>query len=68
MDTSQEGMADFLSGMVVETLQELTDAGCIAMDNDETQSVASTTLGKIASHYYLDYTSVRLYALSHLGI
>jgi len=32
------------------------------MDNDETQSVASTTLGKIASHYYLDYTSVRLFS------
>jgi len=61
-DTSQEGVASFLSDLVVETLRELHDAGCIEMAADGAEAVETTTLGRIASHYYLDYTSVKLFA------
>jgi len=59
LDTSKEGMTDFLAALVERTLQDLEDCECIEMEED---SIKATTLGRIAGYYYLDYTTVHMFA------
>ncbi|KNC51125.1 activating signal cointegrator 1 complex subunit 3 [Thecamonas trahens ATCC 50062] len=59
-DTSEEGMAAFLSDVVARHLDELEEAQCVALselDNGESL-VEATPLGRIASYYYLHYTTM----------
>ena len=53
-------MPAYLADLIDATLADLECAGCVALD-DEAATVASTTLGKVASYYYLKYTTVALF-------
>lgn len=55
---SERDVNTHLSGMVETALQELEASGCV--DTDES-SVEPTQLGKIASFYYLQHGTVRLF-------
>ncbi len=56
-DTAPEAVQRYLLELVDSTLDELRDAGCVEMDEDDF-GVKPTVLGHIASYYYLDYQSV----------
>ena len=62
-DASVEGINTYLSELVDGVLQDLADARCIALD-DSLGTVAPQTLGRVASYYYLKYTTVRLFSHS----
>jgi activating signal cointegrator complex subunit 3 len=62
-DASVEGINTYLSELVDGVLQDLADARCIAVD-DSLGTVAPQTLGRVASYYYLKYTTVRLFSHS----
>ena len=40
---------------------DLENAGCVEVDPSDQLTVRPTTLGRIASYYYLKYTSVALF-------
>ncbi|KAM3573234.1 hypothetical protein VYU27_004769 [Nannochloropsis oceanica] len=56
-DTAPEAVQRYLLELVDGTLQELAEAGCVELDEDNF-GVKSTVLGQVASYYYLDYRSV----------
>eukprot|EP00026_Physarum_polycephalum_P000144 Phypoly_transcript_00144.p1 GENE.Phypoly_transcript_00144~~Phypoly_transcript_00144.p1 ORF type:complete len:2136 (-),score=361.95 Phypoly_transcript_00144:17-6424(-) len=58
-DTSTEAINKFLSEKVDSTLSDLETAHCITID--ETEEVTPQTLGRIASFYYLHYTTMKLF-------
>jgi activating signal cointegrator complex subunit 3 len=58
-DTSNEGVQEYLQNLSESVLGDLEAASCITMSDDFL--VAPTTLGLIASYYYLEYTSVGLF-------
>jgi pre-mRNA-splicing helicase BRR2 len=60
--TSQDHLRDFLSELVDTTIGDLEVSHCIEVDDDD--SVSFLNLGAIASHYYLRYTTVELFASS----
>lgn len=63
-ESSVEAVAEFLSGMVEATLADLENAGCVEVEESTTGTadvVRPTTLGHIASYYYLKYTTVALF-------
>lgn len=60
-DLSHEGINRFLSNLVDNTLADLEEAQCINVDAT-TGEVEPLTLGRIASYYYLDYTTVMMFA------
>ena len=62
-DASVDGVNNFLSDLVDGVFQDLGDARCIAVDDAE-GSVEPLTLGRVASYYYLKYTTVRLFSHS----
>eukprot|EP00898_Chlorokybus_atmophyticus_P000832 jgi/Chlat1/174/Chrsp1S03247 len=63
-DTSAQGLNAFLSDLVQNTLLDLEEAGCIEADGEDgvVSAVATLPLGRIASYYYLDYTTVALFS------
>ena len=64
-DGSDEGVAGYLSALVEATLADLQNAGCVEVllgdGPDGAAKVKATTLGHIASYYYLKYTTVALF-------
>lgn len=62
-DLSHEGINRHLSNLVDNTLADLEEAQCIEID-DTTGDLQPLTLGRIASYYYLDYSTVMMFANS----
>eukprot|EP00056_Hartaetosiga_gracilis_P020004 m.17114 g.17114 ORF g.17114 m.17114 type:complete len:2059 (+) comp8097_c0_seq2:2-6178(+) len=62
-DNSHEGINDFLTEMVEKCLSELDRSGCVLID-DETNTLEPTTLGRIASYYYLKHETMREFSTS----
>jgi activating signal cointegrator complex subunit 3 len=62
-DLSHDGINLFLSNLVDNTLADLEEAQCVLID-DMTGSLEPLTLGRIASYYYLDYSTVMMFANS----
>jgi activating signal cointegrator complex subunit 3 len=58
-DTSPQGVEDYLLGLVEATVKDLEAAGCVAIQDDN--DLICTTLGHIASYYYVDYRTVGLF-------
>jgi activating signal cointegrator complex subunit 3 len=58
-DTTVESFNKYLSDMVDTTLADLESAQCIVIEDE--MNVAPLTLGRIASYYYLHYTTVKLF-------
>eukprot|EP00727_Mastigamoeba_balamuthi_P005510 m51a1_g1579 putative activating signal cointegrator 1 complex subunit 3 (2006) ;mRNA; r:104604-111515 len=55
---SDDSVSVFLSGIVGDAVTELSNAGCIEVDGVD---IVPTTLGKIASYYYLKHETVSLF-------
>jgi activating signal cointegrator complex subunit 3 len=62
-DLSHEGINRHLSNLVDNTLADLEEAQCIEIE-DTTGDIEPLTLGRIASYYYLDYSTVMMFANS----
>ncbi|CAM9493706.1 unnamed protein product [Ectocarpus sp. 12 AP-2014] len=74
-DTSTEGVQKHLLGLVESTLADLEDAGCIELGGDAgggmgdgggggtagDEEVLATPLAMVASRYYLDYRTMKLF-------
>ncbi|GBG84220.1 hypothetical protein CBR_g38192 [Chara braunii] len=58
--TTQDTINLYLSSLVNDAFQALEDAGCIAV-NEEVNTVEPLTPGKVASLYYLNYTTMALF-------
>lgn len=59
-DASSAGINSFLLTMVKNTLQDLATAGCVNFERED--EIEALPLGKIASYYYLKYTTVQMFA------
>eukprot|EP01083_Nonionella_stella_P045188 121459_1 len=57
---SLDETTEFVTQMIEETVMDLEEGGCLEY-NQLTKSVTPTTLGRIASFYYLSYTTVGLF-------
>eukprot|EP01105_Mastigella_eilhardi_P023253 TRINITY_DN5830_c0_g1_i2.p1 TRINITY_DN5830_c0_g1~~TRINITY_DN5830_c0_g1_i2.p1 ORF type:complete len:744 (-),score=171.52 TRINITY_DN5830_c0_g1_i2:169-2400(-) len=57
-DSSADALNQFLSNTVDDTVRDLELASCIEIDGD---SLYPLTLGKIASFYYLSYSTVSMF-------
>lgn len=57
VDGSMEGMNRVLSSLIETTVNDLEYAGCVEVGEDGV-SLTPLTLGKVASYYYLSYTTV----------
>lgn len=68
-ETAPEAVQRYLLELINGVFEDLEDAGCIEIDEDEF-GIHSTVLGHIASYYYLDYRSVGTFrnALADLGL
>eukprot|EP00299_Pterocystis_sp_00344_P001270 c11102_g1_i1.p1 GENE.c11102_g1_i1~~c11102_g1_i1.p1 ORF type:complete len:818 (+),score=229.76 c11102_g1_i1:220-2454(+) len=51
----------YLSHLIEDVISDLVGAKCVEV-GDDNQQVMSLTLGRIASYYYLDYTTMDLFA------
>jgi len=51
----------FLSDLVDQTMQDLQFAHCLEFDEEDESLVYPTTHGRIASYYYLHYTTLELF-------
>lgn len=61
--TEAEDLNAFLSGMIEGVLGDLEEAGCLRLEDGEDEgSVVPTTLGRIASFYYLHHRSMLVFA------
>lgn len=60
--TSHRHLSDHLSELVETTLSDLEQARCISIE--EGMEVTPLNLGMIASYYYINYTTVELFASS----
>ncbi|RKO86367.1 Sec63 Brl domain-containing protein [Blyttiomyces helicus] len=54
--TSEEEVSRHMSQMVEETVNDLVENGCVYVENDF--YIETTVFGRIASYYYLRYTSM----------
>ena len=51
----------FLSDLIEGTLYDLQSAGCLEIDEIDGSSVRPLTLARVATYYYLKYTTVALF-------
>jgi activating signal cointegrator complex subunit 3 len=58
MGNTADHINNYLKRLVGETLEKLVNAGCIEF-NKEDQSLAPTTLGYLASFYYLSHETIQ---------
>ncbi len=56
--TDANGVNNYLKQLVAQTLKKLSDAKCIELDADSDE-IRSTTLGYLASFYYLSHETVK---------
>ncbi|KAJ3152645.1 activating signal cointegrator 1 complex subunit [Geranomyces variabilis] len=57
-DPSPEAVSAYMSKLVEDTLQALQDCACVQIEGEF--YVAPTIYGKIASYYYLHYTTIKV--------
>jgi len=60
--SSHRHLSDHLSELIENTIQDLEESKCIAVEDDV--DVSPLNLGMIASFYYIQYTTVELFASS----
>ncbi len=61
-DTDAASVNEYMSSLVGNALLDLQDAGCCTLDPEaEGGAVHSTTVGRIASFYYLDHTTMKVF-------
>lgn len=58
--TTEEHINRFLSRIIDENLSALVDSSCIEI-LDDNRTIQSLVLGRIASFYYLQHTTVKLF-------
>lgn len=58
-----QGVNDYIANLIDTTLESLVAASCVAVDA-ETGRISPTTLGRIASYFYLRYETVGTFARS----
>lgn len=59
---SHRHVSDFLSELVENTISDLEESKCVAVEDD--MDLSPLNLGMIASYYYVQYTTVELFASS----
>lgn len=59
-ELTPEGINAHLSLLIESTLRDLQSSGCVEIDKDEF-SIHTTTLGLVASYYYLTHSTVGLF-------
>merc|ERR1719149_301933 len=59
---NKQDAVDYLTGLVESTLADLEAARCITVEQDT--DVSPLNLGMIASYYYIQYTTIELFASS----
>ena len=57
-ESSTDGVQKYLLALIDTTMDDLENAGCVEIEDDF--HIVATTIGHIASYYYLDYRSVQL--------
>jgi activating signal cointegrator complex subunit 3 len=60
-DVSEEGINMYLSELVEDSVWQLSQSGCVTIGEDGL-SLEPDTLGRIASYYYLDHKTLRLFS------
>jgi pre-mRNA-splicing helicase BRR2 len=60
---SHRHLSDHLSELVENTLDDLQESKCVALETDE-QELSALNLGMIAAYYYIKYTTVELFSSS----
>ena len=59
---SHRHLSDHLSELVENTLAELEQSKCVAVEND--MDTSPLNLGMIAAYYYINYTTIELFSMS----
>ncbi|GAA0146069.1 DNA metabolism protein [Lithospermum erythrorhizon] len=62
-DSEPETINSFMSSLVQSTFEDLEDSGCIKIDENDVEPLM---MGKMASQYYLKYTTVSMFG-SNIG-
>lgn len=60
-DTETEVVKAYLTDLIDNTLNTLSNAGCIEMDKD-TNEIAPTVMGRISSYYYLKHETMAMFS------
>ncbi|KAJ1680235.1 Pre-mRNA splicing [Spiromyces aspiralis] len=61
--TTHGHLSDYLSELIETTLQALSDARCVVIDEDE-MDVSASNLGMIAAYYQVRYLTIEMFAHS----
>eukprot|EP01130_Rhizamoeba_saxonica_P011676 TRINITY_DN4859_c0_g2_i1.p1 TRINITY_DN4859_c0_g2~~TRINITY_DN4859_c0_g2_i1.p1 ORF type:complete len:1866 (+),score=443.62 TRINITY_DN4859_c0_g2_i1:728-5599(+) len=61
-EASFEKITEFLSELVDDTLSDLELSYCIEFDEEEEDKIYPTSMGRIASYYYLKHTTSEIFA------
>eukprot|EP00746_Dinoflagellata_sp_MGD_P159622 gnl/MRDRNA2_/MRDRNA2_86733_c0_seq2.p1 gnl/MRDRNA2_/MRDRNA2_86733_c0~~gnl/MRDRNA2_/MRDRNA2_86733_c0_seq2.p1 ORF type:complete len:675 (+),score=-29.45 gnl/MRDRNA2_/MRDRNA2_86733_c0_seq2:487-2511(+) len=56
-------ISDYLSELVETTLEDLSHSGCVQIKSNDFDTVPND-FGRVASHYYIKYTTVEIYKAS----
>ena len=60
-DTSEEDINNYLSELVEDSIWQLCQSGCVEVGEDGL-ALEPEILGRIASYYYLDHKTLRLFS------
>lgn len=60
--SSHRHLSDHLSDLVENTLNDLEQSMCLAVEDD--MDTTPLNLGMIAAYYYINYTTIELFSLS----
>ena len=60
--SSHRHLSDHLSELIENTIQDLEESNCISVENE--MDLSPLNLGMIASYYYIQYTTIELFASS----
>ncbi len=60
---SHRHISDQLSDLIEAVVSDLAESKCLAVEEDDVE-LSALNLGMIASHYYIEYTTVELFASS----
>jgi pre-mRNA-splicing helicase BRR2 len=63
--TSHQHLSDHLSELIESTINDLEESKCISVEDE--MDLAPLNLGMIASYYYVQYTTLELFASSVTG-
>ena len=58
----QTTLNTYLSGIVQRSLDQLIRATCIHVDEVDQRTLHATVHGRIASHYYISYKTIHMFA------